>query len=101
MLKWSGKIKAVGVAAPTALVKQTTPGIISAKNQCELIMQVLAIGTITSFGLRDQFGIMNPSARISMLRKTHNIGSIRVKVKRNGKWYRNVAKYFLVTESVQ
>lgn len=101
MLKWSGKIKAAGVAAPTALNKQITAAIISAKNQGELVMQVLTIGAITSFGLRDKFGIMNPSARISMLRKTHNIGDIRVRVKRNGKWYRNVALYFLVKESMQ
>lgn len=101
MLKWIGKTKEGGVAAPLAMQKQTTQKIISAKNQSELILQVLGIGPITSFGLRDQFGIVNPSARIAMLRKTHLIDSVRIKVMRNGKWHRNVALYALLKEPVQ
>lgn len=92
------KKKAAGAATPTALVKHFDPHDTSAPNQHAIILAALQTGPKTSIQLREEYGVMAPSARIVELRrKGHGIDNKKVVAQtNNGVWHKRIAKYFLV-----
>lgn len=92
------KEKAEGGATPTALVKHFDKNNTSTSNQHAIILAALQTGPKTSIQLREEYGVMVPSARIVELRrKGHGIDNEKVVAQtNNGVWHKRIAKYFLV-----
>lgn len=101
LFNWLKQIKEDGAATPSPFGKQTTFGIIPIQKQGVIIIQALLTGPKTSIELRDNFGILNPSARINRLKKAFNIKKINIKIFYKGAWRRNVAKYILIQGPLQ
>lgn len=94
-----GKIKAGGVAAPSASVKHIKGNSIPKLSQKAIVLAAIKHGSTDAVQFRLDYGIMNPSARISELRKQFSIVTERVNLPRpGGGCYRGVAKYSLLPE---
>lgn len=97
-----GKIKAGGVATPSASVKLIKTTSISKLSQRAIVIAALKNGSTDAIQFRLNYGVMNPSARVSELKKQFNIVMERVNIPRQGGgWYRGVAKYSLLPEVSQ
>ena len=70
-------------------------------SQKDITFSALKSGPKTTLQLRDDYGVMNPSARVSELRKLYKIDRVKVSVPRNtGGWHYRVAKYTLIPEVI-
>jgi len=97
MFNWLKKNKGDGAATPFPSAMQTTVAILP-QNQGAIVLDALRTGPKTSLELRDNYGVIAPSARISILRKSYKIITIKVRVCHKGIWHRNIAKYVLIEE---